>query len=80
MHPSAFHERLAFDPAQDLSALFVQPEPAGGCAEAGALEVEKDVAGEPRVRPRWAVHGVPDADDAVVRRAAGQRLLRVSRG
>jgi hypothetical protein len=78
MHPPARDESLALDPAEDLATLFVHAEPAWRGVEARALQPEEDIPCEP-----WTgrtVDGVPDADDAVVRRAAGERGLAVSRG
>jgi hypothetical protein len=80
VHPPALGERLALDPAEDVTALLVDAEPARCRVEAAALQVEKHLANELRVRPGRTVHGVPDANDAVVGRAAGERGFRVRRG
>jgi hypothetical protein len=80
MHPPALDMGLALDPAEDVTALLVDPEPARRGVEPGALEPEEDVARELRIRARRPVHRVADANDQVVGRAAGERGLALSRG
>jgi hypothetical protein len=72
MEAPALDEGLAVDPAQDVAALLVDPEPARRCVEAGALEAEENLPRELGVRAGRPTDGVADSDYSLGQGAAGE--------
>jgi hypothetical protein len=72
MHPPALGEGLALDPAEDLTPLLVHAEPARRRVETGAFEVAEGLTRELGIGSSRPANRVADANDAVVRRAAGE--------
>jgi hypothetical protein len=70
MHPAAVGEGFAVDPAENVAAVLVDAEPPRRGVEAGAFQMQENVAHQPCAAMRRLPDGVTGTDDVIRRGTA----------